>query len=111
MPTELAVGVPLQLLENRPDVKAAELALASAYYTTNQARSAFYPGVNITGTLGWTNGSNGTVISNPAVMLWNAIGSLTQPISSAENWLPIESVESRRTDCQDELSANYSGSR
>ena len=70
MPTELAVGVPLQLLENRPDVKAAELALASAYYTTNQARSAFYP----------TNGSNGTVISNPAVMLWNAIGSLTQPI-------------------------------
>ena len=80
MPTELAVGIPLQLLENRPDVKAAELALASAYYTTNQARSAFYPGVNITGTLGWTNGSNGTVISNPAVMLWNAIGSLTQPI-------------------------------
>ena len=37
---------------NRPDVKAAELALASAYYTTNQARSAFYPSVNITGTLG-----------------------------------------------------------
>ena len=80
MPADLAVGVPLQLLENRPDVKAAELALASAYYTTNQARSAFYPSVNITGTLGWTNGSNGTVISNPAVMLWNAIGSLTQPI-------------------------------
>lgn len=68
------------MLENRPDVKAAELALADAYYTTNQARSAFYPSVNITGTLGWTNGSNGTVISNPAVMLWNAIGSLTQPI-------------------------------
>ena len=80
LPADLAVGVPLQLLENRPDVKAAELALADAYYTTNQARSAFYPSVNITGTLGWTNGSNGTVISNPAVMLWNAIGSLTQPI-------------------------------
>ena len=61
-------------------VMPAELALADAYYTTNQARSAFYPSVNITGTLGWTNGSNGTVISNPAVMLWNAIGSLTQPI-------------------------------
>ena len=80
LPSEFSVGIPIQLLSNRPDVKAAELALASAYYTTNQARSAFYPGVNITGTLGWTNGSNGTVISNPAVMLWNAIGSLTQPI-------------------------------
>lgn len=43
MPADLAVGVPLQLLENRPDVKAAELALADAYYTTNQARSAFIP--------------------------------------------------------------------
>lgn len=80
MPTDLTVGVPLQLLENRPDVKVAELTLAAAYYTTNQARAAFYPSVNITGTLGWTNGSNGTVISNPALMLWNAIGSLTQPI-------------------------------
>lgn len=80
MPTDLAVGVPLQLLENRPDVKAAELALAGAYYTTNQARSAFYPGVVLTGMAGWTNGSNGSIISNPAVFLWQALGSLTQPI-------------------------------
>lgn len=80
MPANLTVGVPLQLLENRPDVKMAELALASAYYTTNQARSAFYPNITLTGTAGWTNGSNGTVISNPGVLLWQALGSLTQPI-------------------------------
>ncbi|MDO4179888.1 MAG: TolC family protein [Bacteroidales bacterium] len=80
MPTNFTVGVPLQLLENRPDVKAAELSLAAAYYQTNQARAAFYPGVTITATAGWTNGSNGTVISNPAVFLWQAIGSLAQPI-------------------------------
>ncbi len=80
MPTDLSVGVPLQLLENRPDVKMAELSLAAAYYTTNRARSAFYPNVNITGTLGWLNGSNGTIISNPAVMMWQALGQLTQPI-------------------------------
>lgn len=80
MPTNFTVGVPLQILENRPDVKAAELSLAAAYYQTNQARAAFYPGVTITATAGWTNGSNGTVISNPAVFLWQAIGSLAQPI-------------------------------
>ena len=57
MPEELLTGVPLQLLENRPDVKIAEMNLASAYYTTNQARAAFYPGINITATAGWTNGS------------------------------------------------------
>ena len=71
MPDELTAGVPLQLLENRPDVKIAEMTLASAYYTTNQARSAFYPSITIGGTAGWTNGS-GIQVANP--------GQFTQPI-------------------------------
>lgn len=79
MPEELTAGVPLQLLENRPDVKVAEMTLASAYYTTNQARAAFYPGLNITGTAGWTNNA-GAMIVNPGKVLLTAIGSLTQPI-------------------------------
>ena len=41
MPEELMAGVPLQLLENRPDVKVAEMTLASAYYTTNKAVPLF----------------------------------------------------------------------
>ena len=79
MPEELTAGVPLLLLENRPDVKVAEMTLASAYYTTNQARAAFYPGLNITGTAGWTN-SAGAMVVNPGKVLLTAIGSLTQPI-------------------------------
>ena len=35
LPEEFSVGVPLQLLSNRPDVKAAEMALASTYYNAN----------------------------------------------------------------------------
>lgn len=79
MPEELLTGVPLQLLENRPDVKIAEMNLASAYYTTNQARAAFYPGINITATAGWTNGS-GVQISNPGQFMFQALASLAQPI-------------------------------
>lgn len=79
MPTELTAGVPVQLLENRPDVKIAEMTLARAYYTTNQARAAFYPGLTITGTAGWTNGS-GVTVANPGVSLLQALASLTQPI-------------------------------
>ncbi len=79
LPEELAAGVPVQLLANRPDVKAAEMALASAYYTTNQARSAFYPSLTIGGTAGWTNGS-GMTVANPGSLLLQALGSLTQPI-------------------------------
>ena len=79
MPEKLMAGIPLQLLENRPDVKMAEMTLAAAYYSTNQARAAFYPGLTITGTAGWTNGSNISV-SNPGVFLMQAMASLAQPI-------------------------------
>ena len=79
MPEKLMAGVPLQLLGNRPDVKMAEMTLAAAYYSTNQARAAFYPGLTITGNAGWTNGSNISV-SNPGVFLMQAMASLAQPI-------------------------------
>ena len=49
LPTELSAGVPIQLLSNRPDVKAAEMSLASCYYNTNSARAAFYPQITLSG--------------------------------------------------------------
>lgn len=78
-PADFSTGVPLQLLSSRPDVKIAELQLASAFYNTNIARSAFYPSLTLTGTAGWTN-SAGSAIMNPAVFLANAVGSLVQPL-------------------------------
>ncbi|HPW71284.1 MAG TPA: efflux transporter outer membrane subunit [Bacteroides graminisolvens] len=79
LPAHLATGVPVQLLANRPDVKQSEMSLASAYYVTNQAYSAFYPSLTITGALGWTN-SAGAAILNPGKMIASAVGSLTQPL-------------------------------
>ena len=54
MPEILHVGVPVQMLANRPDVQAAEMSLAAAYYSTNIARSAFYPNLVISGSAGWS---------------------------------------------------------
>ena len=79
LPTLLNAGVPVQLLSNRPDVKAAEMALASTFYNTNQARASFYPQLTINGTLGWTNNS-GMGIVNPGKMIATAVGALAQPI-------------------------------
>lgn len=78
-PEDLTVGVPLQLLSRRPDVKSAELSLASAFYSTNAARSAFYPSITLGGTAGWTN-SAGNMIINPGKLLLSAVGALTQPL-------------------------------
>ena len=74
-----SVGVPLQMLSNRPDVKQAEMALAGSYYYTNQARSAFYPKITLSGSAGWTNSAGGAII-NPAKFIATAVGSLTQPL-------------------------------
>ena len=79
MPSEFSAGIPLQLLSNRPDVKAAEMALAACYYNTNSARAAFYPQITLSGNAGWTN--NGlTGITNPGKLLASLIGSITQPL-------------------------------
>lgn len=78
-PDTLALGIPLQLLDNRPDIREAEFALQSAFYSTNMARSAFYPSLTLSGTLGWTNNS-GAGIVNPGNWLFNALASITQPL-------------------------------
>ena len=79
LPAEFSTGIPLQLLSNRPDVKAAEMSLAASYYDTNSARAAFYPQITLSGSAGWTN-SAGSAIVNPGKLLASAIGSLTQPL-------------------------------
>ena len=78
-PDTISIGVPLQLLSNRPDVRNAEMNLAQAFYATNVARSVFYPNITLSGTLGWTNNGGG-IVTNPGQWLLNAIGSLTQPL-------------------------------
>lgn len=79
LPEDLRTGVGIQVLANRPDVHAKEMALANCFYNVNKARSAFYPNITITGTAAWTN-SSGMGIVNPGKMLLNAVGSLVQPI-------------------------------
>ena len=75
---QVSVGIPLQILASRPDVRGAEFALAQAFYSTNEARSAFYPAITLSGSAGWTNDAG--IILNPGKLLLSAVGSLTQPL-------------------------------
>ena len=69
------------MLSQRPDVRSAERGIEQAFYVTNQARAAFYPSLNLSGNVGWTN-SAGQMIINPGKLIANAIGSLTIPLFS-----------------------------
>lgn len=77
LPSNFSGGIGVEILSNRADVHATEMALAKCFYNVNQARARFYPSLSITASGGWSNG-NGMV--NPAKLLFNAIGKLTQPI-------------------------------
>lgn len=79
LPTKFSAGVGIQLLSNRADVHAAEMALAQCFYDAETARSKFYPNINVSGTAMFTN-SLGSAIVNPGKWLFSAVGSLTQPI-------------------------------
>jgi multidrug efflux system outer membrane protein len=49
----IPAGMPSSLLERRPDISAAERAMAGANARIGAARAAFFPRLNITGALGY----------------------------------------------------------
>lgn len=80
-PAMMREAIPMRELAARPDVRAAEQTLATAYYATNQARANFYPGLNITANGGFTN-LLGSMVMNPGEWVVQVAGSLTIPIFS-----------------------------
>ena len=79
LPTTFSTGVGVQLLSNRADVHANEMALANCFYNIEVARSRFYPSLTISASGAYTN-SGGMGITNPGKILLSTVGSLTQPI-------------------------------
>lgn len=72
MPEQIHIGLPVRLLDARPDVRMAERNMELAYYGTQQARQAFYPTITIDGLFG--------MFTSPAQMIAQAVASLAQPI-------------------------------
>jgi Outer membrane protein len=70
--------VSLEALAMRPDVRSAEYQLRASFSNTKVARSQFYPSLKLTASGSWTN--NIGEIVNPAKLLLNLIGGLTQPL-------------------------------
>lgn len=79
LPDVCTTGVPISILSRRPDVRQAELALASAFYQKNQAKASFFPSLNISAQGQYTN-SLGAMVVNPGGIIAALVGSLTQPI-------------------------------
>lgn len=77
--TPLRIGVPVQLLRNRPDIIAAEYELINAFELTNVARSHFYPSLTLTATAGFQS-LDLAQLFNTNSLFASVIAGLTQPI-------------------------------
>ncbi len=57
-PRDGAIGVPADLLRNRPDVRSAETDLAAAFANVGVAESALYPALTLSGSIGRSEGAD-----------------------------------------------------
>lgn len=93
IPEMQRTAIPMAELAVRPDVRASEMSLAAAFYSTASARAAFYPSINITANGGFTN-LLGSFIKNPGDWFVQLAGSLTAPIfSRGQNIARLEAAK------------------
>lgn len=96
VPEMRRTAIPMSELAARPDVRASEMSLAVAYYTTASARSAFYPSINITANGGFTN-LLGSFIQNPGDWFVQLAGSLTAPLfARGQNIARLEAAKAQQ---------------
>jgi NodT family efflux transporter outer membrane factor (OMF) lipoprotein len=79
LPTDLPLGVPSQLVERRPDVRAAEAQLHAATAQVGVAIASLLPQVTITGNIGSSATAMGDLFKS-GTGFWSAGASLTQTL-------------------------------
>ncbi|MEZ4740598.1 MAG: efflux transporter outer membrane subunit [Flavobacteriales bacterium] len=80
VPDTLMAGLPVQLLENRTDVKQAELELLAAKLDVKVARARFYPSIGISAGVGVQAFDPTYLMKTPASLLYSISGDLMAPL-------------------------------
>jgi NodT family efflux transporter outer membrane factor (OMF) lipoprotein len=73
-------GLPSQLLENRPDVRQAELELAASKLDVKVAKAAFYPSLSIDAGVGYKSFNAEHLVATPESLVYGLAGNLTAPL-------------------------------
>jgi len=73
-------GIPSSILQNRPDIRQAEMELIATNADLKSAKAAFYPSFNISAFLGLQSFNALLLLEAPASIAYNALGGLTAPL-------------------------------
>lgn len=80
VPDELPAGIPAALLQNRPDVRAAELAVRGAHADMGEAKAALYPSLTVTAAGGVEAFKTSQWFTLPGSIFGMVQGVLLQPV-------------------------------
>ncbi|MBL1144481.1 MAG: efflux transporter outer membrane subunit [Bacteroidetes bacterium] len=76
----ISVGIPSQMLANRPDIKQAELELEAAKLDVKVARARFYPSLGISSSIGLQAFDPSYLAKTPESLLYSLAGDLISPL-------------------------------
>ena len=79
-PKVVQAGLPSQLLENRPDVRAAELQLEAAKLDVKSAKAAFYPALTIDAGVGYEAFNAKHLFTTPESLVYQLAGNIVAPL-------------------------------
>jgi len=80
VPASVTTGIPSQLLQNRPDIKQAELELAAARLDVRVAKTEFYPSLNIAAGVGFQAFNPKYLVRFPESLLFSLVGDVAGPL-------------------------------
>lgn len=81
VPVDIQIGVPAQLLVNRPDIREAEFLLEAAGAELEASRKAFLPSLNINAYTA-LNSFKSSVLFSPQSLTYGLLGGLVTPVLS-----------------------------
>ncbi len=80
VPENIYAGLPSQLLQNRPDIRQAELELAASKLDVKVAKARFYPSFGISAGIGLQAFNPSYLTKTPESLVYNLVGDLTAPL-------------------------------
>ncbi len=79
-PPSLRTGIPSELLQNRADIRQAELDIAASELDVKVAQAAFYPSLTLTADIGYEAYRVGKILQTPESLLYSLSAGITGPL-------------------------------
>ena len=80
IPNTVFAGLPSQLLDNRPDIKQAEMELEAAKLDVKVAKARFYPSLGISASIGLQAFNPTYLLEIPESIIYSLVGDMAAPL-------------------------------